>query len=133
MDPMGHSLTSATPHGEELQGAKQNRVLNLTILTPAHQSHAIPVSCVESGRWRRVSHKFAASPHAQFAEGRAAKMRHVTSSLKACGSRSSDQGDVWNLIAEKSVRLAAASETSAMSSACTVTQVFWHRKIFVKS
>ena len=35
--------------GEELLGAKQNRVLNLTILVPPHHSSAIPVSCVESG------------------------------------------------------------------------------------
>ena len=36
--------------GEELVGAKQNRVLNLTVLAPAKQSIVIPVSCVEAGR-----------------------------------------------------------------------------------
>ena len=41
--------------GEELLGAKQNRVLNLTILVPAHQTCVVPVSCVESGRWHHVS------------------------------------------------------------------------------
>ncbi len=38
--------------GEELIGAKQNRVLNLTILVPANTELTIPVSCVEAGRWR---------------------------------------------------------------------------------
>ncbi len=38
--------------GEELVGAKQNRILNLTVLVPAHQTIVIPVSCVEAGRWR---------------------------------------------------------------------------------
>ena len=38
--------------GEELVGAKQNRVLNLTILVGAFQEVKIPVSCVEASRWR---------------------------------------------------------------------------------
>ena len=37
--------------GEELLGAKQNRILNLTILAPAGKITVIPVSCVEAGRW----------------------------------------------------------------------------------
>jgi ARG and Rhodanese-Phosphatase-superfamily-associated Protein domain len=102
--------------GEELLGAKQNRIINLTILAPAHQTCVVPVSCVESGRWRHVSRGFAAAPRAQFAEGRAEKMRQVTSSLRADGSRSSDQQEVWSRIAEKSARLGAVSDTSAMSA-----------------
>jgi hypothetical protein len=102
--------------GEELLGAKQNRVVNLTILVPAQQTFVIPVSCVESGRWHHVSRDFVAAPRAQFAEGRAAKMRQVASAMRAGGSRSSDQHEVWSLIAEKSARLGAASDTSAMSA-----------------
>ena len=71
--------------GEELIGAKQNRVVNLTILAPPRRTTVIPVSCVESGRWRHVSRGFASAPRAQFAEGRAAKMRQVTASLTMTG------------------------------------------------
>lgn len=102
--------------GEELLGAKQNRVVNLTILAQPGRTTVIPVSCVESGRWHHVSRKFASAPRAQFSEGRAAKMRQVTASLTATGARSSDQGAVWALIAEKSARLSAPSDTSAMSA-----------------
>src|SRR5688572_21752252 len=37
--------------GEELLGAKQNRILNTTVLVAAHATVEIPVSCVEQGRW----------------------------------------------------------------------------------
>jgi hypothetical protein len=112
--------SAATPvlllDGEELLGAKQNRVVNLSILVPARRTTVIPVSCVESGRWRHVSRRFASAPQTQFAEGRAAKMQQVTRSMQTAGQRTADQGAVWSLIAEKSGRLGAISGTSAMSA-----------------
>jgi len=46
--------------GEELIGAKQNRILNLTVLLAPQSRTPIPVSCVEAGRWRMRSAAFAA-------------------------------------------------------------------------
>ena len=37
--------------GEQLVGAKQNRILNMTVLVAARSEVTIPVSCVEQGRW----------------------------------------------------------------------------------
>lgn len=103
--------------GEALIGAKQNRVLNLTLLAPAGESLNIPVSCVESGRWSHNSDRFATSSHAHFAEGRARKMAHVSESMRASGGSShySDQSEVWNDIALKAYRMDTHSDTSAMS------------------
>ena len=102
--------------GEELIGAKQNRVLNLSILVPPQSSRTIPVSCVEAGRWSRSSARFASAPRAQYAEGRHARMEQVTASLRASGSRRSDQSAVWAGIEEKMARLGARSKTAAMSA-----------------
>ena len=61
--------------GEELVGAKQNRVLNLTILAPAGKSIVIPVSCVEQGRWSYRSRHFEDHGRILFSKARAAKSR----------------------------------------------------------
>ncbi len=99
--------------GEELIGAKQNRILNLTILAPAHQTIKIPVSCVEQGRWHAQSAAFASAQRAHFATGRARKAADVSASLRQRGSRASDQGAVWRDIAEKSRRFGVDSATGA--------------------
>jgi hypothetical protein len=67
--------------GEELVGAKQNRILNLSIFVPENSEIDIPVSCVEQGRWRHNSRKFKSSMHAQFAKSRAKKARSVSRTI----------------------------------------------------
>ena len=68
--------------GEELIGAKQNRILNLSVLAPPVQTIVIPVSCVEQGRWDSQFSSFGSSNRAHYSKGRAAKGRPspVTSS-----------------------------------------------------
>src|SRR5262249_52735467 len=44
--------------GEQLVGAKQNRVLNASIMVAAKTTLPIPVSCVEAGRWAYRSRHF---------------------------------------------------------------------------
>jgi hypothetical protein len=100
--------------GEELVGAKQNRVVNLTILVPAKATLTIPVSCVEAGRWRARSRVFSAAPRTQHAAGRAKRMAQVSASMQMSGERRSDQAEVWADIADKACRLGAESSTGAM-------------------
>jgi hypothetical protein len=100
--------------GEELIGAKQNRVLNLSILAPANKTITIPVSCVEAGRWSRRTPEFQSSGRSMYARGRAAKSGQVSMSMRSGHSRS-DQSEVWRDISEKAERMSVASETQAMS------------------
>ncbi len=102
--------------GEELVGAKQNRILNLSILAPAGRPIYIPVSCVEAGRWSRQSKTFRTASHAQYAAGRARKAAQVSHSLRERGTRSSDQTQLWSDIDAKMRRLKVASRTAAMDA-----------------
>lgn len=101
--------------GEELVGAKQNRVLNLTLLVPARSSLVIPVSCVEAGRWSRRSREFSSNEQAMFYRARSRKAAAVTRSMKDRGERRSDQAEVWREIDEKMRRMRSRSATSAMN------------------
>ena len=102
--------------GEELVGAKQNRVVNLTILVPSHSELTIPVSCVEAGRWRAKSRRFSSVPRAQYSSGRAKRMASVTHSMATTGLHHSDQSEVWSDIADMCSRLEARSSTGAMEA-----------------
>jgi hypothetical protein len=102
--------------GEELLGAKQNRVVNLTLMVAANANQTIPVSCVEAGRWRARSKTFRAAPRAQYATGRAKRMSQVTACMIGVGGHHSDQAEVWSDIAQKSARMGATSPTSAMEA-----------------
>lgn len=105
--------------GEELRGAKQNRVLNLTIVAPARKTIVVPVSCVEQGRWAHRSAEFSSSDYVLYARSRAAKAAVVTDSLASAGRARSDQGAVWDSIDEKMNRLGTSSATRAMEDIYT--------------
>ncbi len=77
--------------GEELLGARQNRISNLTVLAPGKKTIPLPVSCVEQGRWSYRSREFAESPDIMYREARAKKARAVSRNLAMSGSRVSDR------------------------------------------
>jgi hypothetical protein len=101
--------------GDELVGAKQNRVLNITILVGANQKIVIPVSCVEHGRWSARSAEFRSEDRMMFAKGRASKMAQVSRSIRESGTRHSDQQAVWDAVDAKTTLFQAAAPTGAMS------------------
>lgn len=102
--------------GEELVGAKQNRIINLSILVGAHSELLIPVSCVEAGRWQHRSEEFSTAERAFFSRGRARKLADVSESLSESGMRRTNQGAVWSDIGAKSARMRVDSHTSAAAA-----------------
>ena len=102
--------------GEELVGAKQNRIVNTTILVGAMSELVIPVSCVEQGRWSYDSPRFGSRERVLSPSIRAMKADQVQLSLKAAGEYRSDQGAIWDEIAQKAARRGAESPSMAMAA-----------------
>ncbi len=99
--------------GEELIGAKQNRILNTTVLAAAHAAVRLPVSCVEQGRWRYRGTRFDAGDASVFASARARKAARVSTSLREVRIHLSDQGEIWRDVAGKASQHRVASPTGA--------------------
>lgn len=101
--------------GEELVGAKQNRIVNTTILIPADAEIIIPVSCVEQGRWSYNSSDFSSKERIMSSNLRAMKSQQVSYSVRERGTFRSDQGAIWEGLSEKARRHDAVSPSIAMS------------------
>ena len=100
--------------GEELAGAKQNRVLNTTILLMEKSETIIPVSCTEQGRWDYVSSAFAESGNIMSQQIRAKKASSVHHTLKNAMSYRGNQGEVWDEIDHLAAEMKVKSRTGAM-------------------
>lgn len=100
--------------GEELAGAKQNRIINTTILVAPKSGLKVPVSCTEQGRWSYVSREFAESGHQVHYKLRSVNMRAVHSNLEASREFRSDQNRVWDEVAKLSEDAKIVSATGAM-------------------
>jgi hypothetical protein len=101
--------------GEELKGAKQNRVLNTSVLVAAHSRTPIPVSCVEQGRWRYRTKGFSSGGSHSSSKLRHFLKRSVGESLKSGQGHTSDQMAVWGEVSRQMASLGSTSETGAMS------------------
>ena len=108
--------------GEELVGAKQNRILNTSVLVAAHTKIKIPVSCVEQGRWHHTSKFFGSSGSHTPSKLRRALKASVSRSVKENRGHTSDQGAVWNEVASLNISHGVDSDTAAMSDAFDMHQ-----------
>ena len=100
--------------GEELVGARQNRIVNTTILVAAGTEIVIPVSCVEQGRWTYKSDVFSSKHRMMSPSIRQVKAMDVNASLRSTGRYRSDQSAIWQEVAGLASRRGAVSESMDM-------------------
>ncbi len=105
--------------GEQLVGAKQNRVLNVTIMIAPKSVTKIPVSCVERGRWGYRSRSFGSSGSASHYVLRKMMSGQSSRSYRRTGKPSSDQGAVWNEVDRKLFAMRSPSRSAALQQAYT--------------
>jgi hypothetical protein len=101
--------------GEELVGAKQNRIVNSSFLIVGKTEVVIPVSCVEQGRWSYKSESFKTGKRMAHPSLRREYQQDVSYSMRQGEGYRSDQDRIWNNIAEKSVRMKVNAPTGAMA------------------
>lgn len=100
--------------GEELVGAKQNRIVNVTILIAAQATLTIPVSCVEQGRWSYQGRRFTSKERVMPPRMRMKKNAAVYNSLINDGSFRGNQRETWDMIDEKLSNRRIDSATACM-------------------
>ena len=103
--------------GEELVGAKQNRIVNSSLLLEAKSSTVIPVSCTESGRWSYNSRAFHDSGVVMSSRARHAKSVRLSKNLSTRQEYTADQSEVWKDIETYHGKFATNSSTRAMKDA----------------
>ena len=96
--------------GEELAVAKQNRVLNTTVLLKPLSN----VSCTERGRWSYATREFRDSDVVMARSIRARKNRSVSAFLNQSRAFRSDQGEIWEEIEALCESAGVCSDTDAM-------------------
>src|SRR5262249_18325690 len=84
--------------GTELRGAKQNRMVNVTIVAGASTTTEIPVTCVEAKRWDYRGHRFVSTGRTVNGWLRRAKSFDVSASLASRGVAATDQHAVWERV-----------------------------------
>jgi len=112
--------------GDTVVGGKQNRIINVTVWLPAAAITAIPVSCLELGRWnqgyaftasRKVDYLMRARMSDQLADVAMLERQMAADApgnVPARRSYAANQGEVWAEISAKEMRFGAASRTSAL-------------------
>lgn len=98
--------------GEHLEGAKQNRILNVSVLLAAGRDTVLPVSCVEQGRWHYEARPDFV-PSKDHSYGRLRGLQAESAARLVAGKRlRPSQERVWSDVAMKHREMSVQSSPS---------------------
>jgi hypothetical protein len=106
-------LPILTYGGEEIVGAKQNRIFDGTTLVPAGEGMDLPVSCIERGRWALYGEADRFEPGDAVADPALRR----TKGFGSCGEPALDQLEVWSEVDARLEAHEAPSPSSSLSDA----------------
>lgn len=103
--------------GEQIKGAKQNRMVNFTMVIPPKTELEIPVSCTEQGRWRYGSDSEGPKGDSNFRYSCHFVNSETRSNRRSASVRKNQdaQGAVWNSISRLQRDMGVHSDTSALN------------------
>lgn len=109
------SMPALFLEGQHLVGAKQDRMVNTTVLVEPGRQRVIPVSCVERGRWQYRSRHFETSGRRAGARMRSRMKPGVNRALQEGRGHASDQKTVWDEVEQEQAELRVQSTTHSHS------------------
>ena len=100
--------------GEQLVGCKQNRVVNASLMVPAHSEMPLPVTCVERGRWGYSDPVFTSGHSSSHHQLRVMMAGQAAKSYRQTGMPSADQAAVWREVSRKLGTMGSRSSSDAL-------------------
>jgi len=102
--------------GEEIVGARQNRIFNTSFTIENEDKLSVPVTCVEEGRWSG-SKNFSTGRICAHPAIRAITAASITKNLSTNHSFMSDQNSVWKEVRKTLIKTKTHSKTLSMHEA----------------
>ncbi|PKL82441.1 MAG: hypothetical protein CVV24_10110 [Ignavibacteriae bacterium HGW-Ignavibacteriae-3] len=100
--------------GDIIIGAKQNRIINTSVLLPPKSKSSIHVSCVEQGRWSNGGGSFKPSDYTAPSSMRMNKNKDVFTNLRSGNEHYADQNRVWESVSENLRDMKVESKTDSL-------------------
>ncbi|MFA6290680.1 MAG: HIRAN domain-containing protein [Victivallales bacterium] len=101
--------------GQGLKGAKQDRIVNISIIIDIKTSINVPVSCVEAHRWNYSKDNVFRKSNVAAPKVRFSLHRSVNENVKAHKNYCSNQGEIWDTVDKVAEGTGVKSATACLN------------------